>query len=83
MMVEELRQEFFQTFPELTKLPKANGLFSADKRYLNELYKKYSDPSFSGNDALGEAKKIIEDTKFTMKENITSMMENREESLVS
>eukprot|EP00826_Nyctotherus_ovalis_P057881 TRINITY_DN7928_c0_g1_i4.p2 TRINITY_DN7928_c0_g1~~TRINITY_DN7928_c0_g1_i4.p2 ORF type:complete len:133 (+),score=53.07 TRINITY_DN7928_c0_g1_i4:425-823(+) len=76
-MVEELRQEFLQTFPELAKSPHSNAPFSADKRYLNGLCKKYND--LSGNRTLEEAKGKVEGAKTIMKENVISLMGNKEQ----
>eukprot|EP00826_Nyctotherus_ovalis_P057879 TRINITY_DN7928_c0_g1_i16.p1 TRINITY_DN7928_c0_g1~~TRINITY_DN7928_c0_g1_i16.p1 ORF type:complete len:158 (+),score=33.69 TRINITY_DN7928_c0_g1_i16:425-898(+) len=79
-MVEELRQEFLQTFPELAKSPHSNAPFSADKRYLNGLCKKYND--LSGNRTLEEAKGKVEGAKTIMKENVISLMGNKEQVAV-
>ena len=59
-LVEELRQEFFQTYPELLKVPHSNPLFSSDKRYLNDICIKYN--SKSGDENLAKAREKIQST---------------------
>ena len=42
LMIEELRQEFFNTYPELQKTPQANINFENNHKYLNEICDKYT-----------------------------------------
>ena len=80
-MIEELRQEFFQTFPDLAKSPQANALFSTDKRYLNEICSKYN--AFPMDKNLEEAKNKLDTTTSIMKENVSLLMGNQEQAHVT
>ncbi|MDR3548748.1 MAG: hypothetical protein P4M11_10875 [Candidatus Pacebacteria bacterium] len=83
LLVEELRQEFFQTYPELMKTPLSNPLFSSDKRYLNEICRKYNAPrSTEEDDKLAAAKLRIEGTTAAMRDNVVMMMGNQEQAKV-
>ena len=42
LMIEELLQEFFNTYPELQKTPQANINFENNHKYLNEICDKYT-----------------------------------------
>lgn len=78
-LVEELRQEFFETYPELTKSPQSNPIFSTDKRYLNEVCAKYNLKT-SEDKSLVEARSKIQGTTETMRNNVVFMMANRTEA---
>ena len=80
-MIEELRQEFCQTFPDLAKSPQENALCSTDKRYLNEICSKYN--AFTMDKNLEEAKNKLDTTTTLMKENVSLLMGNQEQAHVN
>ena len=81
-MVEELRQEFFQTYPELMRTPMSNPMFSSDKRYLHEICKKYNTGSSEEDKVLTDTKQKIEGTTAAMKSNVVLMMGNQDQAKV-
>ncbi len=81
LMLEELRQGFLQTFPELAKNPKASSMCSSDKRFLLEICAKYN--AIQPSNQLAEAKQHVEATTNIMKSNVLNMMQNAEQAQAS
>ena len=78
LMLEELRQEFFQNYPELTKDSNANLAFSNDKKFLAEICAKYN----SKTDKLTETQQKIDSTTAAMKSGVANMVMNEEQAKV-
>ena len=75
-MLEELRQGFFQAYPDLAKNPMGTPAISGDKRLLVDICARYNSPVSGQNDNLTAAKQTINKATAAMKTNVVEMVAN-------
>lgn len=75
-MLEELRQEFYQNYPELTKDRNADLTFSSDRKFLQDVCGKYNKAGSESSQKLAETQQKVDSTAAAMKTNVAGMVLN-------